>query len=104
LSGRHATSDLAALLAFDRAFAQSATLTPEARAALARHSRQLAIKLGYRSFLDTKRARGLSRALIEALQDIRTLPGIAAALLRDKLSPTPHVPAAMVEEPRYLFS
>lgn len=104
LSGRHATADLAALLAFDRAFAQSATLLPEVRAALARHSRQLAIKLGHRSFLDTKRARGLSRALIEALQDVGTLPAIAAALLRDKLSPTPQVPATTIEEPRYLFS
>jgi succinoglycan biosynthesis protein ExoU len=104
LSGRHASADLAALLAFDRAFAKSAMLPPEARTALDRHIGQLAVKAGHRAFLDTKQARGLVRALGEALGDLRTLPGIGMAILQDKLAPFRQAPPEAAGEPRYLFA
>jgi succinoglycan biosynthesis protein ExoU len=104
LSGRHSAADLAALLAFDRAFAQTATLTPGARAALDRLIRHLTIKLGYRAFLDKKRASGLVPAVAEALSDVESLPGIAASLLRDKLPTARRTSPAASREPRYLFA
>ena len=104
LSGRHATADLSALLAFDRAFAQTACLSPAAHASLDRHMRQLAIKVGHRVFLDTKRAHGLARATTEAIKQAGTLPGIATAILRDKLMSARQPPAHLAREPRYLFS
>lgn len=104
LSGNHATGDLAALLAFDRMLAQSAELSPEARAALERHARQLAVKVGHRAFLDAKRSKGLRQATALALEDAATLPGIVAAILRDKLTPPRHATSGPNWEPRYLFA
>jgi succinoglycan biosynthesis protein ExoU len=104
LSGNHATGDLAALLAFDRMLAQSAGLSQAARAALDRHARQLAVKVGHRAFLDAKRSSGLLRATALALQDAATVPGIVAAILRDKLATPRHATPGPSWEPRYLFA
>lgn len=104
LSGGHTAADLGALLAFDRAFAATTTLAPGARAALERHIRQLRIKAGYRSFLDTKRAAGLAEAMALVMQELDMVPGIAAALLRDKLPLAAQTPAPPAGEVRYLFA
>jgi len=101
LSGSHRTSDLEALLRFDTKL--SKTLMPDAgsRNALSRHRSQLRAKHHLRLVLDYRRQHGRVRAVLKTLQMPRLLPGLAASVIRDKL--TRQRPTGPATEVRYLF-
>ncbi|MEP7221708.1 MAG: glycosyltransferase family 2 protein [Novosphingobium sp.] len=101
LSGHHGTADLAALLAFDRKFAMTPDLPPDAQASLRTHAAQMEHKLHYRQMLDIRQARGRGQAVLAAMQRPAQLPRMVLAFLRDKLHlGSPALPAA---DHRYLF-
>lgn len=97
LSGRHHTADLAALLAYDQGLEEAPKLAAADRAAVRRHRAQLAAKVDHRTFLDTKRDKGLAGAL--ANLSPWALPGVICAIARDKLTSVPARPAGVA----YLF-
>lgn len=97
LSGRHRTADLAALLRYDRSLEGAPTLTAADRAAVGRHCAQLAAKVDHRTFLDTKRDKGLVRAL--AALSPSALLRVVFAVARDKVTSAPARPAGVA----YLF-
>lgn len=97
LSGQHRTADLAALLAYDRSLEEAPKLAASDRTAVRRHRAQLSAKVDHRTFLDTKRERGLVGALT-ALSPA-ALPRVIWAIARDKLTSVPARPAGVA----YLF-
>ncbi|MFN3513200.1 MAG: glycosyltransferase family 2 protein [Phenylobacterium sp.] len=84
LSGRHSAEDLAALCAFDAGLAQTACLAPSELRALRRHEQSLRVKVAHRQVLQAKAERDYGR-VARMLLDVRSGPGVAAAIARDKL-------------------
>jgi succinoglycan biosynthesis protein ExoU len=101
LSSRHRTADLAALLAFDRRFAQTPGLHPDTIALIASHAAELQHKLHFREMIDIRRTHGRARAVLAAMLHPAALPQLVQAFLRDKLAL--HPPAPQPDGERYLF-
>ena len=85
LSASHATSDLYALLAFDRRF-ERFDLGSAERRALRRHQRQIEIKAHHRRLLDIKGEAGVLPAMSHAIRHPRLLAGVSGAVVRDKMA------------------
>lgn len=84
LSARHASADLAALMAADdRMLAQP--IRPDERAILLAHRVHCAQRWHHRHFLDAKRRTGLARALYDHCDRPRLLIDAGVGVARDKL-------------------
>jgi succinoglycan biosynthesis protein ExoU len=86
LSGRHRTEDLRRLYEADRALLSvSGLLSPEGRAAIARHEKHIRERYELRAFLDTKAQSGKAAAIAWTLRRPMAVPAIATGILSDKL-------------------
>ncbi|KAJ0337377.1 hypothetical protein COL154_014308 [Colletotrichum chrysophilum] len=108
LSGSHSTSDLLHLYEADESLFHHVQLNDTARTALVHHAQQIRAKYEHRNFLDIKREAGLTAAALHAMRNPRICPGIAKAILTDKMEAAARrrlSPASTHDaEPRYLFN
>ncbi len=100
LSGRHATSDLRALLAASEKLGTQSGLSARERHAFAHHHADIARRLHHREFLDLRQSQGRARAIVAAISAPAAFPALAKAVFRDKFGRRSETPSGEV---RYLF-